>query len=127
MDRDDPIAIVDDDEDNRWSLSVLLEHVGFSVVTFDGGPSFFHYLDSGDPVGLVVLDLNMPEMSGEEVYERLQQDPARAAIPIVVLSGVSAFQPMPGVAGQITKGEEPDLVVQQIAMIYSCRAAPRIG
>lgn len=122
---DDPIAIVDDDEDHRWSLSVLLERAGFSVVTFDGGRSFFNFLDRGDRVGLVVLDLNMPDMSGEEVYARLQGDAARAAIPIVVLSGVSPFRPLPGVAGQLTKGDEPDLIVQQIMMIYSCRVAPR--
>ena len=114
----DPILIVDDDEDHRWLMCVLLREAGFTAVPLDGGAALLRYLDEGGRAGLIVLDLNMPGMAGEEVHGRLQADPVRAAIPIVVLSGVANFRGLPGVAAQIAKGGEPEVLLQLIASIY---------
>ena len=36
--------------------------------------------------GLILLDLHLPDISGEEVLARLRQDPQTASIPVIILS-----------------------------------------
>jgi CheY-like chemotaxis protein len=118
MESQDPIVLVDDDADHRWILCVLLEHLGHVGLPLDGGRALFDYLRRGGRVGLVVLDLNMPEMPGDEVHARLKRNPAYATIPIVVLSGVAEFRTLPGVAAHIRKGGDPEVLVRMIDRIY---------
>ena len=69
-----PIVLVDDDDDHRWVLCILLEGVGYDVVSLAGGAALLDYLAEGGRPGLVILDLNMPDMSGEAVHEALRAE-----------------------------------------------------
>jgi FixJ family two-component response regulator len=82
--RDAPlIAVVDDDESVRRALKRLLRSAGFNVATFGSGVEFLQSLRSYRPACLV-LDLNMPRMSGFDLQEHLARtvDP----IPIVIVT-----------------------------------------
>jgi FixJ family two-component response regulator len=67
-----PICILDDDSSVLSSLRQLLDSDGFEARTFDDPGEFLAYAQA-HPVKLVVLDVWMPETSGIEVQERLQE------------------------------------------------------
>jgi DNA-binding response OmpR family regulator len=79
------IAVVDDDPMIRFLVQEYLKAAGFEVDAFDGGKAALAALANLQP-NLVVLDLQMPEMNGFEVLQKLRQDPITAAIPVLMLS-----------------------------------------
>ena len=54
-----------------------------SRLEVDGGLAALAWLRTHPPVDLVLLDISMPDMSGEEVCKRLRADPAYAALKII--------------------------------------------
>jgi two-component system response regulator FixJ len=78
------VYIVDDEPEVRTALKVTVELMGLEAATFASAQAF---LDSYDPnqVGCLVVDLRMPEMSGQALLETLA---ARgASIPAIMVSG----------------------------------------
>ncbi len=81
------LLVVDDDAAIRESLSELLRDEGYLVVTAANGREALERLrEAGAAPCLIILDLMMPVMSGEEFYDEKQRDPALADIPVVVVS-----------------------------------------
>jgi adenylate cyclase len=83
------ILVVDDNEDNRYTLTRRLRHEGWTnvAVANDGRQALELLLTQ--PFDLVLLDLMMPEMSGDEVLARLQLDPERRDIPVIMISATT--------------------------------------
>jgi CheY-like chemotaxis protein len=81
------LLVVDDDAAIRETLADLLRDEGYVVVTASNGQEALDRLhESGDPPCLIILDLMMPIMSGDEFYREKQADPQLADIPVVVIS-----------------------------------------
>lgn len=78
------IYIVDDDELFRDSLKVLLEGRHFQVEEFASGPAYLKQR-SATANGCLVLDNQMPEMSGLELLQALRQH--RDATPVILITG----------------------------------------
>jgi DNA-binding response OmpR family regulator len=86
-----PILIIEDDEDIRELLTVLLEAEGYSVnVAADGLQARDKLLTAGRPA-LIILDWMMPCVDGEQFLTELRAGPF-ADTPVVVLSGNEAAQ-----------------------------------
>ena len=85
------VLVIDDELAVRATVRVLLEHFGFQVVDAEDGRSGLSLWDAyGPEIDIVMLDLTMPGMRGEEVFEILR---ARAPnLPIIVSSGYSASE-----------------------------------
>ena len=66
------ILAVDDDQDNLTLVSRTLEHEGYSVVRAGSGEEAINRLKAGTP-DLVLLDINMPGISGMETLKTLRQ------------------------------------------------------
>lgn len=62
----------------------ILEHAGYSVVCSQSGPEVLSYLATAD-ADAVILDLNMPEMRGDEVYDELHAQTPE--LPVIFLTG----------------------------------------
>jgi two-component system, LuxR family, response regulator FixJ len=77
------IAIVDDDPAVRDSLRFLLEVMGYSAATFGSAAEFLN-AERGH-LTCVVLDHQMPHMTGLELAQKLNADGAR--IPILLITG----------------------------------------
>ena len=82
---------VEDNANNRYLFTLLLQHAGFSVVTAPDGVSGLEIARSERP-DVILLDIQMPEMDGYDVAVRLKEDPQLLSIPLI---GVSSFA-MPG-------------------------------
>jgi type II secretory ATPase GspE/PulE/Tfp pilus assembly ATPase PilB-like protein/ActR/RegA family two-component response regulator len=81
------ILLVDDDPTVRTLARLLLEKNGFRVMEVGDGPAALEHFNAGEECALVVLDLNLPTMSGLDVLDRLRKSTATAGIPVVVLTG----------------------------------------
>jgi adenylate cyclase len=79
------ILVVDDDETNRTMLARRLVRLGYNVTFAENGRLALDALHF-ERFDLMLLDIQMPELNGYEVLERLKADPALRDIPVIVLS-----------------------------------------
>ena len=78
------VFIVDDDAPVRDSLSMLMKSVGLEAETFASAMEFLEHYDADRP-GCLVLDIQMPGMSGLELQEQLNA--MHAILPIIFITG----------------------------------------
>lgn len=79
------VLVVEDDEDVLALVRYNLHKAGFRVLTEGDGLSALR-VARGEMPDAIVLDLMLPEMSGEEVCRRLKAETATAAIPVIMLT-----------------------------------------
>ena len=80
------ILVVDDEPSVRDLAKRMLEGAGFDVLTAPNGrEAVALFGEHADEVSLVLLDLTMPEMSGEEAFEKLRR--IRPDVPVLLCSG----------------------------------------
>ena len=80
------ILVVDDDAPILALMKNLLREFGFKAITASTGEEAINEARRNRPA-LVLLDKNMPEMSGDEVIRLLRAEPGLAPVPILILSG----------------------------------------
>ncbi len=90
-DADAPLVlVVDDDRDIRESLTELLELENYRVASARHGAEALELARAERPA-LILLDLFMPVMDGEEFRRRQREDPELSAIPVVVMSAAAGL------------------------------------
>ena len=82
------VLLVDDDEDERDLLREVLEAAGYTVELASNGREALDYLiaETSEPVA-IVLDLEMPGMSGDEFLRVINRYIRLARIPVIISSG----------------------------------------
>lgn len=89
------VLVVDDEAGVREVLAKLLQTRGYRVLTAESGPQGLDLLVSDPtPVDLVLLDLSMPGMSGQETSRVLQE--RIPGTPVILMSGVDAIERQAG-------------------------------
>lgn len=81
------VLIVDDDPDVREIHAYVLARAGFQVREAENGIDALALARSETPPDVILLDGEMPVMSGDEAALRLREDPATRHLPIAMLSG----------------------------------------
>jgi adenylate cyclase len=84
------LLVADDNKVNRLLLGRSLELQGHRVTMAENGRIAIEKL-SQEPFDLVLLDMEMPEMTGFEVLERLSADPQLRDIPVIVTSSLEGI------------------------------------
>lgn len=81
------ILIIDDDGLSSWALSLRLGKLGFNVIWAQDGAGGLAEAKTRLP-DLIILDLYLPKLSGEEVCKAIREgdDEQLATIPIIMLS-----------------------------------------
>ncbi|HYI11253.1 MAG TPA: response regulator [Thermoanaerobaculia bacterium] len=79
------ILVVDDDAPILLLMRNLLREFGFAPVTAGGGPQALEEARRSNP-DLILLDRNMPGMTGDEVLQKLRSDGFEST-PILIVSG----------------------------------------
>jgi CheY-like chemotaxis protein len=79
------ILVVEDHADLRDMLAVLLETEGFTVQTAANGAEALKRLDEARP-SVILLDLMMPVMTGDEFREHQLADPRYRDVPVICMT-----------------------------------------
>jgi two-component system, sensor histidine kinase and response regulator len=82
------IMVVDDQPTNLKLLEDMLKDQGYAIRSFPRGRLALASAAESPP-DLILLDINMPELNGFEVCERLKSDQRLARIPVIFLSALS--------------------------------------
>jgi len=82
------ILVVDDNRDGREIVVLFLKGVGFQAIEAATGLEALQAVQRHHP-DLILLDLVLPELSGDEVTARLKADPSTRDIPIIILTALS--------------------------------------
>ena len=80
------IWVVDDDEEMLRAVRLMLVVLEYPVTTFFGARSVVQALREGDRFDLMLLDINMPEVTGLDLLEYLRRQPVTKDLPVVMLS-----------------------------------------
>lgn len=115
--------IVDDSVSMRRMVAFTLSQAGFSVLEAGDGAEALDRL-AGQPVQLVITDLNMPVMDGITLVKQVRARPAYRFTPILVLtteSGDSKKQEgrAAGATGWIVKPFVPEQLVKVVAKVVA--------
>ena len=81
------VLIVDDQEINRDILEAIIEDEFTPLLCADGAQALETIAARRDTVSLVLLDLHMPGLSGQDVLRTLKDDPDLRKIPVIVMTG----------------------------------------
>jgi FixJ family two-component response regulator len=117
------VFIIDDDSEVCEALSTLLEAEGFAVTTFSSGTEFLDALKPNQQ-GCIVLDINLPQISGLDLQQILAE--RGIDLPIIFLTG---FGDVPKATAGLKAGavdflEKP---VDADVLIAAIRRALEIG
>lgn len=96
------VLVVEDDEALRDTMRDVLELNGYPVVVAVDGQQALDRLAAIEDLGLILLDLLMPNMNGWDFLRALRGRPALAGVPVVVHSSWPTDVP-PGVARVLRK------------------------
>jgi len=85
------ILIVDDEITIRTVLEKYLSK-HYTVTAFDNGKEAMHWLQDGHMPDLVIVDVQMPEMDGEEFLGLVKASGYFRDIPVIMLSGLEGSE-----------------------------------
>jgi CheY-like chemotaxis protein len=118
------VLVIDDDEDIRSMVAVVLEMHGYGTVGACDGQEALHVLRNGGRPCLILLDLMMPHLNGPSFAAAMHAEPALRDLPIVVISGdVTAPETAAalGAAGFLIK---PFDLEDLVMMVRGCATRP---
>lgn len=117
-----PIVVIEDDGMIREGLQELLELEGYEVYTAENGRRGLEQIRALNGHCFVLLDLQMPVMSGEELLESLHADPNEEIrkVPVVVLTARAASFTHERIVGFIKKPVDID---ELLTVIETCGAS----
>lgn len=81
------VLIAEDQDQMRNTLSRVLNLEGFDVVVASNGLKALDAALGPDPFDLLLLDVNMPEMDGFEVLEKIRKTPELESLPVIMVTG----------------------------------------
>ncbi|MEH6491394.1 response regulator [Halopseudomonas sp.] len=82
------LLIVDDNAATRYSIRRRLESHGYRVMEAGNGEAGLALIDA-HPLDALILDINLPDMSGFDIARRLRADPRTALLPVIHVSAAS--------------------------------------
>jgi two-component system, cell cycle response regulator len=81
--------IVEDSPENRDLMSYLLRAQGYETRTARDGEEGFAAAARGEPLDLIVCDINLPKADGYSIASRLKSDPTLRHIPLIAVTALA--------------------------------------
>jgi two-component system cell cycle sensor histidine kinase/response regulator CckA len=124
------ILVVDDEEVILRTLATGLELYGFTILTASGGEQAIEILKTmHDRIALVLLDMTMPVVSGEETLRRLHA--ICPDLPVIATSGYNEVEALrrfgAGLSGFIQKPFTPRKLAEKIRSVLDSGQGPPVA
>lgn len=115
------VLIVDDSKPILMMVSDILKQLGHEPLTAENGQIAFDMLTGGDSIGLVLLDWNMPVMTGIEFLEKNKAESAFST-PVFMMTTEKSPEKIQralenGASDYIMKPFTPDILQNKIEML----------
>jgi CheY-like chemotaxis protein len=112
------ILLIEDNEQNRYLLTFLLERHGYRVTCALDGPHGVEAAKALHP-DLILLDIQLPSMDGYAVARALRSDPTLREVPIIAVTSYAMVGDRErtleaGCTGYIEKPIDPDTFVTEV-------------
>lgn len=112
------ILVIEDNEQNLYLMTFILEKGGYTVIQGRTGPEGIELAEKDKP-SLILLDIQLPEMNGYEVARRLKAKDETKDIPIVAVTSYAMVGDREqvlaaGCTGYIEKPINPDTFLKEI-------------
>ncbi|WP_039963591.1 response regulator [Rhodopirellula europaea] len=112
------VLVVDDSASVRQQVGATLKQSGFNVVEAVDGVQGFNRIEQGG-IDCVICDVNMPNMNGIEMVQKVKANPANADLPIVMLTTEGAKELITqakqyGAKGWIVKPFKANLLIAAV-------------
>ena len=119
------VLIIDDDVRNIFALSSALESRGFRVAYAENGTEGLEALAKSPDIGLVVVDVMMPEMDGYQTMRAIRNDIKRRSLPILAVTAKALGEDREkcmaaGASDYLTKPVDVDALSERIRF-WMCR------
>jgi len=115
------VLVVEDDNDLRFMLKLLLERAGYQVQEAAHGMGALHRISESVP-DLIVTDIKMPILNGSDLIRRLREQEKTADLPIVVVSAYAVLPETASLADAIiAKPFAPEHIVDVVAKLIGGR------
>jgi two-component system chemotaxis response regulator CheY len=113
------ILVVDDSCSVRQHVSLVLQRAGFETAQAADGQEGLAMVDSNRNIDMVICDINMPNMNGLEMVEKIKAKPENKSLPILMLTteGQASLvkrAKLAGAIGWIVKPFNPRQLVQTV-------------
>lgn len=86
MNNEKEILIIDDDSKNIFALTAVLKAKKFQCISALSAHQGLKMLSSNKNVGVVLMDMMMPEMDGYEAIEKMKSDQELKDIPVIAIT-----------------------------------------
>jgi CheY-like chemotaxis protein/signal transduction histidine kinase/predicted Rdx family selenoprotein len=80
------VLVVDDDARNIFALTSMLENHEMDVVSATNGRQAIEMIEKESDIGVVLMDIMMPEMDGYQTMQEIRKDPKFRTLPILALT-----------------------------------------
>ncbi len=115
------LLYIEDDPANRILVRRVMEAQGYRVLEAGSGAEGVAIAQAEQP-GVILVDINMPDMDGFEVMARLKETPRTASVPVIavtamVMKGDRERTLEAGCADYIEKPIDVDLLPEQVAAV----------
>lgn len=116
------ILLIEDNEQNRYLATFLLEKSGYSVVPASNGAAGIELGSSFQPKG-ILLDIQLPGLDGYEVARALRRNASLNDVPIIAvtsyaMAGDREKAMAAGCDGYIEKPIDPETFVSEIEKFF---------
>ena len=87
-DMDKRVIVIEDEDNVRETLDLLLSNAGFTVSSSATGTEIFSTITEFNP-DIILLDVMLDDLDGRDICKAIKQNPVTSHIPVIMLSGVA--------------------------------------
>ncbi len=121
--RRDRILIIEDDADVREALGEAMRDAGLAVDVAVDGIDGLERLRDGAPPSLILLDLRMPRLCGQEFLRAMRDDELYAHVPVITMTAGADPDDGGGVVAHLHKPFDLDDLLQIVLSVVGASAA----